>query len=165
MLKILYYGGQKSGKSHIAEKRALTLSQKRKPYYIATYNNSYSDNEMLDRVSKHKLQRKNNFITIEESFDLVKHIKSKETYIIDCISMWILNLIEKSESKLIYQIEELSKIDANIIFVLNNVNEGVIPLDKESRKFVDLTGIIGQKLAFISDEVYEIKLGLESRLK
>ncbi|HHH51852.1 MAG TPA: cobinamide phosphate guanylyltransferase, partial [Campylobacterales bacterium] len=62
-------------------------------------------------------------------------------------------------------IEKLTKIDDNIIFVLNNLNEGVIPIDKESRKFIDLTGIIGQKLASICDEVYEVKLGLAQRLK
>jgi len=41
----------------------------------------------------------------------------------------------------------------------------VIPMDKESRKFVDRTGVVGQYLAKICNEVYEVKLGLESRLK
>jgi len=165
MLKILYYGGQKSGKSRISEQRALELSNSAKPYYIATYDNSYSDNEMIDRVYKHKKQREERFITIEETINLAKHIKDGETYLIDCISMWILNSINQTENQLITEIEKLSKIDANIIFVLNNVNEGVIPLDKMSRKFIDLTGIIGQKLASICDEVYEVKLGLSHKLK
>jgi len=36
-VKILYFGGQKSGKSRLAEMRALSLSKNRaiKPYYIA----------------------------------------------------------------------------------------------------------------------------------
>jgi len=165
MLKILYYGGQKSGKSRISEQKALELSNSAKPYYIATYDNSYSDSEMIDRVYKHKKQREDKFITIEETKNLAKHIKDGETYLIDCISMWILNSIDKTENQLIIEIEQLSKIDANIIFVLNSVNEGVIPIDKESRKFIDLTGIIGQKLASICDEVYEVKLGLNHRLK
>jgi len=164
MPKILYYGGQKSGKSRISEQKALELSYS-KPYYIATYDNSYSDREMIDRVNRHKKQREDKFITIEETTNLSKHIKYGETYLIDCISMWILNSLDKTENQLIEEIDKLAKIDANIIFVLNNVNEGVIPLDKESRKFVDLTGIIGQKLASICDEVYEIKLGLSHRLK
>jgi len=165
MSKILYYGGQKSGKSRISEQRALELSNSAKPYYIATYDNSYSDSEMIDRVYKHKKQREDRFITIEETQNLAKHIKDGETYLIDCISMWILNSINQTENQLITEIEKLAKIDANIIFILNNVNEGVIPLDKESRRFVDLTGIIGQKLTSICDEVYEVKLGLSYRLK
>lgn len=163
-MKILYFGGQKSGKSSIAEAKTLEISNN-KPFYIATYDNSYNDNEMSLRIEKHKEYRKQNFNTIEESKSLEKVIKSGETYLIDCISMWIFNNIEQNEESLLRQIDLLSKIDASIVFVLNEVTSGVIPLDKESRKFVDLTGIIGQKLASICDEVYEVKFGLENRLK
>lgn len=163
-MKILYFGGQKSGKSNLAEQKALELASL-KPYYIATYDNSFDDSEMEDRISKHQIQRKEKFITIEEPKDFVSKIENANTYLVDCISMWILNCIEKDEKELIRQIEKLEEIDANIVFVLNDVNSGVIPFDKESRKFVDLTGIIGQKLASICDEVYEVKLGLKNRLK
>jgi adenosylcobinamide kinase/adenosylcobinamide-phosphate guanylyltransferase len=164
-MKILYYGGQKSGKSNLAEKKALELASGKKPYYIATYDNSYGDNEMTQRVEKHQLQRVDNFHTIEETKDLPVVINGGETYLIDCISMWILNNIDKEETALLEQLESLSKKNANIIFVLNDVNNGVIPLDSLSRKYVDLSGIIGQKLASFCDEVYEVKLGLEMQLK
>ncbi len=164
-MKVLYYGGQKSGKSHLAEKRALNLAKDKKPYYIATYNSDYSDSEMRNRVLKHKLKRANSFITIEESFDFIKHITIDNIYLIDCISMWILNSLNRSEEELISYIDRLDNIDADIIFVLNSVGEGIVPLTKESRKFVDLTGLIGQRLASISDEVYDVKLGMAQRLK
>ena len=160
-MKILYFGGQKSGKSSLAEKKALTLSTE-KPTYIATYHDSYADREMQERIAKHQAQREENFITIEEPKDLVKVIK-EGTYLVDCVSMWILNNLD--EEVLLSQLETLSKLDTNIVFVLNEVTSGVIPMDKESRKFVDLTGIIGQKLAQICDEVYEVKFGLEIRHK
>lgn len=163
-MKVLYFGGQKSGKSTLAEEKTLELANS-KPYYLATYDNSFDDSEMQDRVSKHKIQRKEKFITIEEPLDFVSKIEKGNSYLIDCISMWILNNIEKKEEELLKNLDELKKIDANIVFVLNDVNSGVIPFDKESRKFVDLTGVIGQKLASICDEVYEVKLGLKSRLK
>jgi len=149
----------------LAEAKALELSTTNKPYYIATYDNAYNDKEMSERIHKHQTQRKERFITIEESQNLIDVIKESETYLIDCISMWILNNIEKKEETLITELSKLSHIESNIIFVLNNVNTGVIPLDKESRKFVDLTGIIGQKLASFCDEVYEVTLGLERRVK
>lgn len=163
-MKILYFGGQKSGKSSLAEVKALALAQN-KPFYIATYDNSYDDKEMKKRVNRHKEQREKKFTTIEEAYDLTKVVKEKETFLVDCISMWIFNNLEKEEQELINQLEELERIDCNIVFVLNEVTSGVIPFDKDSRKFVDLTGIIGQKLAKICDEVYEVKFGLESRLK
>ncbi|WP_320034111.1 bifunctional adenosylcobinamide kinase/adenosylcobinamide-phosphate guanylyltransferase [Halarcobacter sp.] len=163
-MKVLYFGGQKSGKSNLAEVKALSLA-KNKPFYIATYDNSYDDKEMHKRVDKHKKSREDNFSTLEEPKDLTKVIKEKETYLVDCISMWIFNNIEKEEQELLKQLEILEQIDCNIVFVLNEVTSGVIPFDKDSRRFVDLTGIIGQKLAKICDEVYEVKFGLESRLK
>lgn len=164
-MMILYFGGQKSGKSNLAEKKALALANEEKPYYLATYDNSYGDSEMIQRVERHQLQRVDNFHTIEETKNLPAVINDGETYLIDCISMWILNNIEEDETTLLEQLEILSKKDANIVFVLNDVNNGVIPLDSLSRKYVDLSGIIGQKLASFCDEVYEVKLGLEIRLK
>jgi len=163
-MKILYFGGQKSGKSNLAEQKTLSLSSK-KPYYLATYDNSFNDKEMHKRIDKHKLQRKDEFKTIEEPKDLLKVLKNEETFLVDCMSMWLFNNIQENEEYLINQLEEISKLDANIVFVLNDVNSGIIPFDSESRKFVDMTGIVGQKLAQICDEVYEVKLGLASRLK
>jgi adenosylcobinamide kinase/adenosylcobinamide-phosphate guanylyltransferase len=164
-MKVLYFGGQKSGKSKLAEIKTLELAKGTKPYYIATYDNSYGDDEMQKRVLKHQNQRKDKFETIEEKFELSKVIGDDNTYLIDCISMWLLNGLEKSEDELISEIEKISKKDANIVFVLNDVSSGVIPFEKVSRKYVDLSGIIGQKIASVCDEVYEVKLGLTQRLK
>ena len=164
-MKVLYFGGQKSGKSLLAEKKTLLLAKDSKPFYIATYDNSYNDSEMQTRINKHKTQRKNTFITIEELNDLSTHINNNNTYLIDCISMWILNNIKQDEQYFLNQLNSISNIDANIVFVLNDVTSGIIPIDTQSRKFVDLTGIIGQKLTSICNEVYEVKFALENRLK
>ena len=160
-MKILYFGGQKSGKSSLAEAKALDLCEG-KPTYIATYHDSYADSEMAERIAKHKIQREEKFITIEEPKDLENTLQ-EGTYLVDCVSMWILNLMD--QKALLTQLESIAKKEANIIFVLNEVTSGVIPLDTESRKFVDLTGIIGQKLTQMCDEVYEVKFGLEVRHK
>lgn len=164
-MKTLYYGGQKSGKSRLAEQKALSLSDTRKPYYIATYDNSYDDSEMQERIDIHQRQRKESFINIEEAKDLTTIVNAGHTYLIDCMSMWILNTLEEDEKNLMKTIEKICSVDANIVFVLNDVGSGIIPLDAQSRKFVDRSGIIGQKLAQLCDEVYEVKLGLELRLK
>jgi len=57
-MKTLYFGGQKSGKSLLAERKALSLSSNEKPYYIATYDNSYDDKEMKQKIKLHKKRRK-----------------------------------------------------------------------------------------------------------
>ena len=163
--KILYFGGQKSGKSILAQNKSLELSSNTKPYYIATYDNSYNDKEMNLRVKKHQNQRKDTFISKQELKNLSFIIEKNNTYLIDCISMWILNNIDEDEEFFINMLDDISNIDANVVFVLNDVNSGIIPLEKQSRKFVDLTGIIGQKLSSFCNEVYEVKLGIGVRLK
>lgn len=161
-MKILYIGGQKSGKSFLAEKKALELSKK--PYYIATYDNSYHDKEMQDRISLHKKQRGDKFITIEETLFLDRVIEDNNTYLIDCMSMWILNVMN---NKLKYEeiLENILNKNTNIIFVLNEVTSGIIPLDKFTREYVDMSGRVGQRLARECDEVYQVIVGLENRLK
>ncbi len=161
-MKILYIGGQKSGKSLLAEKKTLELSKK--PYYIATYDNSYHDKEMQQRIILHKKQRGDKFITIEETLFLDRVIEDNKTYLIDCMSMWILNIMN---NKLKYEeiLENILSKNANIIFVLNEVTSGIIPMDKFSREYVDMSGRVGQRLAKECDEVYQVIVGLENRIK
>ena len=165
MSKIFYFGGQKSGKTKAGSKKALDLAQNSKPYYVATYDNSYGDISMNERINRHISERKDDFICIEEAKDLTKVVESNNTYLIDCVSMWLLNNLLKSEDELKQQLRTICKIDANIIFILNDVSCGVIPIDTESRKFVDFSGLLWQELASLCDEVYEVKYGIERRLK
>ncbi|MGE4381960.1 MAG: bifunctional adenosylcobinamide kinase/adenosylcobinamide-phosphate guanylyltransferase [Arcobacter sp.] len=164
-MKIFYFGGQKSGKTKAGIKKALELSTNEKPYYVATYDNSFGDDSMQNRIDKHILERKEDFITIEEPKDLTKVIEKNKTYLIDCVSMWLFNNLENKEETLKKQLQKICQIETNIIFILNDVSCGIIPFDKESRRFVDFSGLIGQELAKLCDEVYEVKYGIERRLK
>ena len=165
MIKVFYFGGQKSGKTNAGIKKALELSKDEKPYYVATYDNTYGDSSMNERINKHISERKDDFICIEEAKDLTKEVEANNTYLIDCVSLWLLNNLLKSEDELKQQLRTICKIDANIIFILNDFSCGVIPIDNESRKFVDFSGLFGQELASLCDEVYEVKYGIERRLK
>ena len=120
---------------------------------------------MAERIETHQSQRKDAFITIEEPIALAKIIEPHKTYLIDCMSMWLLNTIDSKEYDIFNALDTLAQVDANIVFVLNDVSSGVIPLDALSRKYVDRSGVVGQKLAALCDEVYEVKLGLEIKLK
>jgi adenosylcobinamide kinase/adenosylcobinamide-phosphate guanylyltransferase len=164
-MKIFYFGGQKSGKTKAGIKKAFELSTDEKPYYVATYDNSFGDDSMQQRIDNHIIERSDDFFTIEEPKDLTKVIKQNNTYLVDCVSMWLLNNLDNSEESLKKQLQDICKIDANIIFILNDVSCGVIPFDKESRRFVDFSGLIGQELARVCDEVYEVKYGIERKLK
>ena len=164
-MKIFYFGGQKSGKTSKASAKALELSKDKKPYYVATYDNSYEDEAMSERIQRHIEERKDDFLSIEEPKDLVKVVKEGETYLIDCMTMFILNNMDNGIESMKEQLKQIFEIDCNIIFILNDIGNGVIPMEKYSRDFVDISGLLGQYLAQKCDEVYEVKYSLEKRLK
>ncbi|NPA81154.1 MAG: bifunctional adenosylcobinamide kinase/adenosylcobinamide-phosphate guanylyltransferase [Epsilonproteobacteria bacterium] len=166
-MKILYFGGQKSGKSLLAEKRAKELKGDRKPIYLATYDDSFEDREMRERIKIHQVRRADHFKTVCEPLKLASSIKEKEIYLIDCLSMWLLNAINAKLSKkeIFNEIERVLEKDADMIFVINDVGSGVIPMDRFTRDYVDLSGEIAQTVAAKCDEVYHVVLGIGKRLK
>jgi adenosylcobinamide kinase/adenosylcobinamide-phosphate guanylyltransferase len=163
-MKVLYFGGQKCGKTAAAITKTLSLSSHKKPIYVATYLDTYNDAEMQERIINHKNERQNQFITLEEGFDLTV-LKEGETYLVDCLSMWILNNLDKTKEELISQLQTLLKKDVTVVFILNDVSRGIIPLDKQSRKFVDCSGIVGQVVAQACDEVYDVSFGIVRQIK
>ena len=166
-MKILYYGGQKSGKSYLAEKEIESIKKNRTPIYIATYDDRFGDEEMRERIRYHQIRRGERFKTACEPIELLSVVKEGGVYLIDCLSMWILNVMEKkySDKKILQEIERLLEIDADIVFVLNEVGLGISPQDSFSRRYIDLSGLIGQKVAKKADIVYHVILGLKQRLK
>ena len=163
-MKAFYFGGQKSGKSNAATAKVLSIAN-RKPFYVATYDNSYHDDAMQDRVDKHQRTRQSQLTTLEAPVELAAALVDGESYLIDCLSMWIFNNIEKSEDELIAELALIFEMDCDVVFVLNDVSTGVIPMDKMSRRFVDLSGVVGQFVANQCDEVYRVSFGIEERLK
>ena len=166
-MKALFIGGIKSGKSKNAETYALKISHD-KPYYLAT--TEFFDEEMLEKISLHKEQRENNFITIEEGVDLVSVLTSlttNKTVLVECVSMWINNMLhhKKSEAQMIEQIEQLCALDLNLVFVLNDVGCAVVSENKLVRDFVDMSGRISQLLATHSDEVFTTTAGISVKIK
>jgi len=162
-MKILYVGGQKSGKSRLAEQKILEIATQ-KPYYIATYDDSYADVEMQQRLAQHRKQRAERFVTLEEPLFLDRVIEDGRSYLVDCLSMWILNLLE---ADIAHEpiLDAVFGKEADMVFVLNSVGSGIIPDNALSRRYIDLSGVIGQQVAAACDEVYEVVVGLPKRLK
>ena len=165
-MKLLYLGGQKSGKSRLAEARTLELARERgqRPIYLATYDDRYGDAEMAARLARHKARRQERFETIEEPIRLDRVVEDGGLYLVDCLSMWILNLLE---AKIDYEtiLAPLLAREADLVFVLNDVGRGIIPDDPLTRRYVDMSGMIGQEVAAACDEVYEVVVGIERRLR
>ena len=86
---ILITGGQRSGKSTKAEELALSLSSN--PVYLATAH--VWDEEFRLRVQKHQERRGPEWTNIEEEIQLSKHNLEGRVVVIDCVTLWLTNLI------------------------------------------------------------------------
>ena len=163
--KALFIGGIKSGKSKNAEAYTLENANS-KPIYLAT--NEFFDDEMKQRVAKHKAQREDAFITIEESLNLSRVIKTFDsTVLVECVSMWINNMLYHgfNEEDMIGEIENISNSDTDIIFVINDVSCSVVSENKLVREFVDINGRTASLLASKCDEVFNTVAGISVKIK
>jgi adenosylcobinamide kinase/adenosylcobinamide-phosphate guanylyltransferase len=163
-------GGIKSGKTKFALKKAEELNNGQL-YYIATAR--AVDEEMKDRIERHKIERGEKWITIEEPIEVdrvLKTIPKGSVIIIDCLTTWLTNLlienynVEEKTNKLLDTLLKI-KTDLDLFLVSNEVGLSIIPDNPLGRKFLDLSGSLHQKVAQIADEVYFILCGCEIKVK
>jgi adenosylcobinamide kinase/adenosylcobinamide-phosphate guanylyltransferase len=165
-MQSLFIGGIKSGKSALAEHHTL-LHTTTKPYYLAT--TEFLDDEIQEKIILHKRQRQDRFITIEEPLALYETLLSHQDapVLVECVSMWLNNMLHhnKSHQEILKQIDQITTLQSDITFVLNDVSNSVVSEHKLVRDFVNLSGAIGQKLAAMCDEVYHITAGIKVQIK
>ena len=152
---ILITGGQRSGKSSKAEELALSLSEN--PVYMATAH--IWDEEFRERVRRHQERRGPQWTNIEEETALSKHDMTGRVVVIDCVTLWLTNILYSEE--LIHSSLELAKAEfdkfteaeATYIFVTNEIGSGGVSDNALQRKFTDLQGWMNQYIAQKADEV------------
>ncbi len=163
--KIAYIGGIKSGKSRLAENKALEMKT-HKPFYIAT--SEIIDEEMRMRIEVHKNRRQDQFILIEEPLDLLSVLKNcTDISLIDCLTLWINNMLyhSKTSDEICRHMADVLELNQSMIFVLNEVGLGVIPDNPLSREFVNISGRVSQLLGEYCEEVYFCIAGLVQKIK
>jgi len=164
-MKALFIGGIKSGKSINAQKFILANSNE-KPIYLAT--TEFIDAGMKRRIDEHKKNRSDDFITVEESLKIYEVIKnSKESVLVECVSMWINNMLYHGFTfeDMKNELNKILELDKSVVFVLNDVGSGVIPDNELAREFVDISGKLSQLIASGCDEVYHTIAGISMRIK
>jgi adenosylcobinamide kinase/adenosylcobinamide-phosphate guanylyltransferase len=160
---ILIGGGARSGKSRYALEKARAIEGTRA--FVATAQPH--DEEMTARIQIHREERGAQFTTIEEPIELPRIIiESKfDVLVIDCLTLWLSNLMLARRA--IDGLEQAAQsAPGTIIFVTNEVGSGIIPTDHAlSRDFRDRAGILNQRIAAISHEVYFMIFGQPLRIK
>jgi adenosylcobinamide kinase/adenosylcobinamide-phosphate guanylyltransferase len=175
---ILITGGARSGKSAFAEKLALEFGT---PLgYLATA--LALDGEMAERVRRHQARRGNAWHTIEESLHLPQALACNDgiyqAVLVDCLTLWLSNLllsceseseIEECEERIIDDVQRLKAtlrdMRTPVILVSNEVGMGIVPENRLARVFRDIAGRANQLLAATADEVWLVVSGLPLKLK
>ncbi|MGL5964805.1 MAG: bifunctional adenosylcobinamide kinase/adenosylcobinamide-phosphate guanylyltransferase [Fusobacteriaceae bacterium] len=187
MGEIVYItGGARSGKSMFGEKYIEKNRGERKKNYIATAN--IYDEEMKNKVEKHREQRGLGWETIEKYKNIVKELdknNEKKIILLDCITNLVTNFMledfeidwKKITKKKLLEIEKLvleelkdifeyiRKKDHILVLVSNEVGMGIVPDNPLARHFRDIAGKTNQFCANESDKAYLIVSGFEVKLK
>ena len=132
---ILIIGGAKSGKSRIALDICNALEKKK--IFLATAQ--ALDEEMKERIGRHKQERGEDWTTVEEAVDIMKRISELDTedsvILLDCLTLWVSNLFMKYDNSLQpiqEKIEEfikgLTQVRGVVIIVSNEVGMGIVPV-------------------------------------
>ncbi len=169
--KVLVLGGASSGKSAFALSLAEDfIPEGRRGLFVATAE--CLDEEMEARILRHRRERGERWETIEEPVGLPEVMRRKaERYpvlLVDCLTLWISNLIHRMPAAVGPAIEELedafSEVACPVIMVSNEVGLGIVPMDPVSRAFRDLAGRLHQGIARRASSVYFVVAGLPMKI-
>ncbi|AEJ19702.1 bifunctional adenosylcobinamide kinase/adenosylcobinamide-phosphate guanylyltransferase [Gracilinema caldarium] len=178
-MRYLLTGAVKAGKSHRAIEIARTEFSSARAF-IATAE--VTDEEMAERIQKHQAERRRRdsteeFITIEEPLELDRAILKARTLlattqerpgiIIDCIPMWVNNLLYYQREKDLHAILEqtIAALPEDAIIVTNEIGWGNIPYDELSRRYNRLVAEVNIRLAKAVDHVELLVVGIPVRIK
>jgi len=167
-------GGAKSGKSSLALKKASAL--KGRKAYVATAE--ALDEEMIERIGRHRAQRGSGWDTYEEPVKIRETLGGLDgkydVIVLDCLTLWLSNLIcgdhdcQSDIDSLARFLESGAKKEnslCHVFIVSNEVGMGIVPDNDMARRFRDLAGILNQRAAEIADEVYLVTAGIPVRIK
>lgn len=188
---LLCVGGTRSGKSDFALAYANRFQGQKA--FIATMQKDFStsqddtlqintkteeaqDAEILARIQKHQKQRDTSWITIEEPFDLLLALELAKNQkcsilLIDCISLWLSNLLclKESEETILAKAETLAdkiqKTSVPLVLVSSEVGMGIVPVYESARLFRDIQGKTNQILAAACEAVVTFSCGIPLLIK
>jgi adenosylcobinamide kinase/adenosylcobinamide-phosphate guanylyltransferase len=172
----LILGGARSGKSKFA--LGLNPSPTAGSVFLATA--TAQDEEMKNRIQKHRQTRSSSWQTFEEAYDLTGALKAQahdihSVVLVDCLTLWLSNLLcgvggpalsaEKIEEKINELQKSLVPMTGRVIFVSNEVGLALVPESLLGREFRDLQGRLNQSIAEVSSDIYFLIAGIAQKIK
>ncbi len=167
----LVLGGARSGKSAYAQKQAelAAAATGRPPLMIATAEPF--DDEMRDRIARHRDERGDGWRTLEVPLDLaaaVRDLTAEDVVVVDCLTLWLSNQMLANRD-LPAAVDEvamaLSSCRATVWVVSNEVGWSLVPENALGRSFRDESGRLNQRVASVADAACLIIAGMCMGLK
>ena len=163
-------GGARSGKS----RRALELARARagRKAFIATAE--VTDEEMRERIARHRAARGGEFLTVEAPLDLAGALRGLpadvEVAVVDCLTVWLGNLFHgRGEAGEFPEIGEFLTIlddpPCELVVVTNELGMGIVPHNALARRFREVAGRLNQEVAGRAVHVELLVSGLPAVLK
>jgi adenosylcobyric acid synthase len=162
----LLLGGVASGKSRTAT--ALAVGTGRPVTLIATAE--ALDDEMVERIARHRAQRPATWTVVEEPLSLttsIERVAAPDVLIVDCLTLWVSNLLgdgAPSDDEVVALAAAAAKAsasrDATTIVVSNEVGAGIVPANALARRYRDLLGRVN---ATFADEAGTVALMVAGR--
>ena len=148
----LLTGGARSGKSSLAVRRAEATGDP--VVFVAT--GQARDEEMADRIARHRAERPPTWETVEEPLELpaaCARIPPGRAVVVDCLALWVANLLERGddEEATLALARDLAGWAAaypgTVVVVSNEVGLGIVPMHPLSRDYRDRLGRVNATLA------------------
>lgn len=181
-MRELILGGQKSGKSRTAEARAVRWlgTAEHEATLVATA--VAGDEEMTARIARHRQERAvrvPKLNTVEQADALPEWLaewsRPHRLIIVDCLTLWLTQSLMPQHGEPLADARVLAQIDAlavavrdvpgPLILVSNEIGLGVSPVSAEARRFIDVLGILHQKIAAVCDRVTLMVAGCELTIR
>jgi len=160
----LIIGGQRSGKSRHAERLAMRWLAQSPEYSVTVLATAMaSDEEMHQRIERHRVERPVMFGTLEAPVHLGEALRglsdAKRLVIVDCLTLWLANVLMPLVRPMPDDgapawadlkadlLSALRSMASPVLLVSNEIGCGVIPMGADVRHFVDELGRLNQDVA------------------
>lgn len=148
----LLLGGVRSGKSSTAERMAASGGL---PVAVIATAEAL-DEEMAERIARHRAGRPAGWLTIEEPLTLAGAVSSAgedRFVVVDCLTLWVANLLGagRADGEVLTAAEEFARQLAGraapAVVVSNEVGMGVHPSSDLGRRYRDVLGAVNTIVA------------------
>jgi adenosylcobinamide kinase / adenosylcobinamide-phosphate guanylyltransferase len=147
---VLLLGGARSGKSDRAARLAVESGMS--VTFIATA--TAGDDEMTERISRHRGARPADWTTAEAPLDLFAAVAATPPdrfVVVDCLTLWVSNLLGSgiSAAEILARAEKVAGELAPRagVVVSNEVGLGIVPANELARTFRDVLGSVNAAFA------------------